>query len=429
MGADITLLVQKSDRLKVFKELEKELSKKFKVPFVAPSPGRVGKDLLAQPKSSDDDLMRVKILIKPEPGSSPKADDHETLSAYCIANAFNRGKDYSFETLSKLKNVDGIDLKTVFKKCGSDWRESSIRHGKAAYKYFPKVRGSYSFLQRGGRGKAKWIARLYNKFAILKNELGVNLNADKWDPADMWIVHDRFLKETFDDFKSLKELNSFLVKKYKDAQSGKPGIIGISLKKMEKENVKYGESNVQKFPREIRRIETFYSKVTTKFTTIRFQLVDGRGSVDNLEMAIRPFTNEESSGELKGTGSLAGKVGITEINRLFKDIIGKEIERKPELVSLFKNNQDEFYKRFYERYKGNILESNIKSAQDLRSTIELKLGAEISGYFMGKFQAVSVCKMFDDIQSEEVKNKIMIGMYAYASSTTELSGPFLKISN
>jgi hypothetical protein len=284
-------------------------------------------------------------------------------------------------------------------------------------------------LQRGGRGKAKWIARLYNKFAILKNELGVNLNADKWDPADMWIVHDRFLKETFDDFKSLKELNSFLVKKYKDAQSGKPGIIGISLKKMEKENVKYGESNVQKFPREIRRIETFYSKVTTKFTTIRFQLVDGRGSVDNLEMAIRPFTNEESSGELKGTGSLAGKVGITEINRLFKDIIGKEIERKPELVSLFKNNQEEFYKRFYERYKGNILESNIKSAQDLRSTIELKLGAEISGYFMGKFQAVSVCKMFDDIQSEEVKNKIMIGMYAYASSTTELSGPFLKISN
>ena len=35
--------------------------------------------------------------------------------------------------------------------------------------------------------------------------------------------------------------------------------------------------------------------------------------VTNFDMAIRPFTNEESSGELKGSGSLAGKVGITEI--------------------------------------------------------------------------------------------------------------------
>ena len=60
----------------------------------------------------------------------------------------------------------------------------------------------------------------------------------------------------------------------------------------------------------------------------------------NFEMAIRPFTNEESSGELKGSGSLAGKVGITEINRLLKEIVGTEIERKQELMSLFNNGKN-----------------------------------------------------------------------------------------
>ena len=59
----------------------------------------------------------------------------------------------------------------------------------------------------------------------------------------------------------------------------------------------------------------------------------------------------------------------------------------------------------------------------------MKLGKDVAGYYMGKFQAVSVCNMFDNISDEEKKNKIMTGMYSYASSTTENSGPFIKVSN
>ena len=122
----------------------------------------------------------------------------------------------------------------VFKKCGSDWRQSSARHGMAVKKYFPKLSGKYTFLQRGGKGKAKWISKLYNRFKVLRNELNVTLNDDKWDPADMWIVHDSFLQLDFKKFTSLKDLNAELVKLYKFAQNGKPGIIGISLKKWKK---------------------------------------------------------------------------------------------------------------------------------------------------------------------------------------------------
>ena len=59
-----------------------------------------------------------------------------------------------------------------------------------------------------------------------------------------------------------------------------------------------------------------------------------------------------------------------------------------------------------------------------------KLGDDVMGYYMGKFQAVSLCYIFDTvIKKEKIRNEVMMGMYAYASSTTELSGPFIKISN
>ena len=429
-GADITLLVPNSDRMKVFKELQSALQKKFGFPFVAPSTSRKGKDLLALPKVAKDDLTRVKILIKPEPGSKPKADDHESLSTYCIANAFAGGKDFSFETLKKLRNVDALPLKDVLKKCGSDWRQSSARHGMAVKKYFPKLSGKYTFLQRGGKGKAKWISKLYNRFKVLRNELNITLNDDKWDPADMWIVHDSFLQMDFKKFTSLKDLNSKLVQLYKSAQNGKPGIIGISLKKMEKDNVKYFVGNVDKSPKQIKNITTNYSTFLTKFTTITFDLIDGKGTKDTLEMAVRPFTNAESSGELKGKGSLAGKVGITEINRLFKLELGKEVERRLELETMFNRNPKKFFELFYERYKpSNSLPTTITNPEELRAQVTMKLGDDIDGYYMGKFQAVSICRFFDEEKDEEKRNRIMMGMYAYASSTTDNSGPYLKVSN
>ena len=58
----------------------------------------------------------------------------------------------------------------------------------------------------------------------------------------------------------------------------------------------------------------------------------------------------------------------------------------------------------------------------------MKVGQDIYNYYMGKFQAVTVCCYLEKM-TEEQKNRAMLGMYAYASSTTELSGPFIKVSN
>ena len=149
-------------------------------------------------------------------------------------------------------------------------------------------------------------------------------------------------------------------------------------------------------------------------------------------MVIRPFTNEESSGELKGVGSLAGKVGITEINRLFKEELGKEVERKAVLVPKFKNNTIDFYDLFYKRYGTEVKteggESSVKDGSSLRQVVEMKLDDDVKGYYMGKFQAVSICRIFKEMKKEQ-QNRIMMGLYSYASSTTDFSGPFIKISN
>ena len=102
---------------------------------------------------------------------------------------------------------------------------------------------------------------------------------------------------------------------------------------------------------EIKNVKVNRGKVLTKYSNITFDLVKGKGSVTNFDMAIRPFTNEESSGELKGSGSLAGKVGITEINRLLKEVNIQEIERKPILVDMYKNKNTKFFELFFQRFK------------------------------------------------------------------------------
>ena len=435
----LDIRVLEADRLSTFKKLRDLIKKKLNIDTIGGTGGRANKDFDLAPTKTNSPYNRFRILIKPEKGSKPQDNDHETLSAYCTAQAMIKSTDFSESALRKLKNVDGIPLKDVYKKCGVDWLDSSIIHGQFLAEYFKyKFKNNYFFLQRGGKGNAKWVTKLYNRFAILKNELGVNLNADKWDPADMWIVHKECLKEGLKDgfkgFKSLKALNGYLVKMYKEATEGKPGIVGVSLKKCKKgKTVKVAIENIINEPREISNVQVDRGKVLTKFSTIKFDLFVGKRSLKKtFEMAIRPFTNEESSGELKGSGSLAGKVGITEINRLLKEIVGTEIERKQELMSLFNNNNnnDKFYQLFFERFKGPGSDNNkLNSPTDLKAEVA-KLGDDVFGYYMGKFQAVSVCYMFDTVmKNDKMRNEVMMGMYAYASSTTELSGPFIKISN
>jgi len=421
----LDIRVLDADRLSTFKRLSSLIETKLKIKVVRGTGGRANKDFTLNPDKINSPYNKFRILIKPEKGSKPQDNDHETLSAYCTAQAMTGSKDFSEKALSQLKNVDGVSLKDAYKKCGVDWLESSIIHGEFLAKKY-SLNGGYFFLQRGGRGKAAWVDRLYKRFAVLKKKLGVNLNADKWDPADMWIVHNDCLKDDFTSYISLKELNAYLVKKFVEKK-----IIGVSLKKCKKgKAVKHFIENVSSEPREIKNVKVNRGKVLTKYSNITFDLVKGTGSFTNFDMAIRPFTNEESSGELKGSGSLAGKVGITEINRLLKEVDIQEIERKPILVDMYKNKNTKFFELFFQRFKPPGSDNNkLNKVDDLINEVT-KLGDDVEGYYMGKFQAVSLCYIFDTvIKKEKIRNEVMMGMYAYASSTTELSGPFIKISN
>ena len=426
---EIDIRVLDKDRTAVFKMLRNSIESKLRVggKRVKTVVFRDNKDFDIQANEGTY-YNKVRILIKPEKGSKPVADEHETLSTYCIANAIAGSDDFSLESLKKLKNVDGVDLKRAYQKCDIGWLESSKRHGKFVAKLFNgKFKSGYVFLQRGGNGNAKWIQKLYNRFSKLKKQEGINLNNDKWNPADMWIVNKQFLQVDFGQYKTLKDLNSYLVDEFQNQN-----IIGISLKKCDKDEVIKNIENVFQSERAIEKVEVNFGKVVNKFSTIKFKLIKGNDTAKDMEMVIRPFTNEESSGELKGVGSLAGKVGITEINRLLKEELGKEVERKAVLVPKFKNNTTDFYDLFYKRYGTEVKtdggESSVKDGSSLRQVIEMKLDDDVKGYYMGKFQAVSICRIFKEMKKEQ-QNKIMMGLYSYASSTTDFSGPFIKISN
>ena len=124
----LDIRVLDADRLSTFKRLSSLIETKLKIKVVRGTGGRANKDFTLNPDKINSPYNKFRILIKPEKGSKPQDNDHETLSAYCTAQAMTGSKDFSEKALSQLKNVDGVSLKDAYKKCGVDWLESSIIH-------------------------------------------------------------------------------------------------------------------------------------------------------------------------------------------------------------------------------------------------------------------------------------------------------------
>jgi len=54
---------------------------------------------------------------------------------------------------------------------------------------------------------------------------------------------------------------------------------------------------------------------------------------------------------------------------------------------------------------------------------------DINTWYVGKFQAAKVLTNLRKLGNKELINKACLQIYAYASATTDVSGPYIKISN
>ena len=408
-------------RNKARDELISALNKKFgsKAKAVVEGDGKLGFINVKVPTTK---LNSVTVTIKPDLDKKISDDEQESLHAYYFCKEIEGDPvtDKNGKPTQSLK-VKAIALKDVFNKCDITWHDS----GKFAAKTFQKkfnLGSGYSYFQRKG---STWVDNLYKVAVKLYKEANVPFNnPNKWNPADMWICKDpETTRKEIDNMGSIAQLNTYL-RKHLDKKT----IIGISLKKMNKIGKIDITNMTRKDLREIKFTGFDYGKRSEFSTggTIYFT-VDG----DTKTMGIRSFSIKKAddiSGEIAGIGALAGKVGYTEINRVFNKFGLLPVNKNTKIKT---ENQEKLFEFLVKEQKKVKLATTINNAIEYRNALGTVGGVDINseelkGWLVSKVQSIETIM---SINSAKDKEKILLAMFAYASSTTKDSGPFIKVSN
>ncbi len=264
------------------------------------------------------------------------------------------------------------------------------------------------------RSKSKFVTNISNAATKLIRESGKNMGIDKWNPADIWLVKKSFLNHDFKQYTSIIDLNEFIYESYKSKD-----IVGVSLKATKKKaSVKiFNDGIKQEFKYE--SFKTGASYVKAMGNEIFFT-----GGKITFRLFGKPA---DVIGEINGKHAAGGKVGggplfriMREFDKKFsvpawKDIM-KMYETKPEFVvsHLYKDMQ-----KLAPTEAGDITEDQYAKA------IEEKGNSET--YVISKWHANEVIHSFQRMK-KSVRDDCIAAILGYASSSTEISSIFIKVS-
>jgi hypothetical protein len=375
------------------------------------------------PQTEYDDLA---IGVKPDGKSTGvNTAEHESLSAFYICGKLNKkDTDYSLSNLKQYeKNVSTlIKLDSTYEKASKDWHFSCKEQSEAFFKFFGKSGSGYTICHPT---KSSFLDRLYKRARVLLKEVNLNIQGDKWNPGDIWVVNNKELNYNFDLLDSITELNSYLKEKFVNRD-----IIGISLKKVINKNPKSVIFNKEKTKTPIKFLGYNLGK-KSYFDSIDMNLeysVEGKVQ----EAVVRAFTGARVSGEIKGVGAAGGKVGATEINKILSEFTSEKIIDDNVTKAKFLNDRNSHFKYMFEKArKSDQRLRNLKDHYDFVAEINRRrepgTGKELS-YILSKTQVTELANILDSLNMND-KDKVIRGMISYASSSLDVSSIFLKISN
>jgi predicted RNA binding protein YcfA (HicA-like mRNA interferase family) len=386
------------DRVSVLKELEKSITG-----------AKYDKNLSGSSVGGIQLLKNMTIYVKPlkTSGSGAGAAMTEMVeSAQCVYLAAVWYGNYNFDidTFKKLESKFDVTAKlsSISTELPEDWQEITINIAKKLHSVFKNK--NYVF-HRG----SKWVKNLENRFKMINGKDRQFANLNKWSPADIYMISDVGLRENFEKADSFMELNAILLKHLNNRD-----IVPVSLKKTgDNPTIKYVNVDDNRSTYSVK--DPFYVLGLRSFfdsKDVYVNYVDGR-------IQFRGFNIIDFQGEIKGKYASHGKVGNGDINRAIKRHSGYNMDTPREVSIRFKNNKEDLIKDFYSYYKS--IERNPANYDAFFSkAIEKDMGWMISKY-LGT-------KMVYFMEKSKKMDAIIGSMIAYASSQSDISAPFVKVS-
>lgn len=328
-----------------------------------------------------------------------------TESAQAVyAQARWMGKtEYTSEDIATAYAASRVDeeLASIQHELPEDWRNSCIIGAEKLFDTFGSK--GYTF----HRGSA-WVDRLETLFKKMNAKDKHFSNLNKWSPADIYMVSPAGANIKFDSVSNIQELNNILM----DAMRNKD-IIGISLKLLKKTaKLSYhnfgNDKPVVKFDKFTTGTKGFFSG---KDVYIYFTL--------NGKIQFRTFP-ETFQGEIKGKQANQGKLSYGPIQTILRDLKLPLLIDVKKLRSGIEKNNTEIFNEFYEFYTRYANEGTKLSYAAFNTEIIAKGTSWIFSKFIG-------CQLIDIITKSNKQDDFVTSCIQYASSSTELSAPYIKL--
>ena len=258
-----------------------------------------------------------------------------------------------------------------------------------------------SFQQHRG---SSFVNSIYEAYKIAKKGAGISMQADKWNPSDIWMVDASILSTQFPT--ELKELNALLADLYAENK-----LIGVSLKKTGKD-AKLGTYNLNEEDKEGYTYTTSDSRPTNNNTAIIYS--DG-------VITFRTFNFASNfAGEIKGKTASHGKIGQGAINDILRENNLPLLQSPKDLQPKFKSKDEDLIEDFYSTYN-KIVEGVSKDEFDVI------INSKNLNWLVSKYMSTKLASTIE-AQDQPKQDEITSDMIRYASSATKSSSVFTKVS-
>jgi len=334
---------------------------------------------------------------------SDLTDLTESAQAVYAAAKWNGSKKYTDEDLKRAYAGADVSssLANIIDKLTPEWRNSCILGAEILHKEF-KGKG-YTF-HRG----SSWVDGIETTFKNLNKKEKAFSNVNKWSPADIWMVSPKGASIKFKEATSIAELNGMLF----DAIMSKD-VIGVSLKLI-KGTAKLSYYNIGQKKKSIK---------FEKFSTGTKGFFEGKDayiffSVDG-KIQFRTFP-ETFQGEIKGKNANQGKLSYGPIQSILRGLKIKTLTDINVLRTQIKNKDTSFLEAFYTYYT----KYSKDSPKLTYSTFIQACQDKGESWMFSKFLGVQLIEI---ISSSRKEDEFVNACVSYASSSSELSGPFAKV--
>jgi hypothetical protein len=281
------------------------------------------------------------------------------------------------------------------------WIESCVL---GANKLWDTFSGKGNFVFHRG---SKTVDAIENNFKRIKKIEGVRMDLNKWSPADIYIVGDKFDITCLNEEKTILGLNQCMQERIENNT-----LIGVSLKKIMR-TAKIDLKNVFKEMKTTKKYEGYTYSDTS---------MDGYINISGgTKIQFRSFGGPNSltgwQGEVKGAQANQGKISLGPVNMILKN----------HGISIIPTNAAQ---RVKGRERAKVYEEILEGYKKYSSTGKEKIMDTVmkvpDSWLYSKLQVTQLLDRIESVRGDK-RDQLVEDLYLYASSQSKYSAAYYKL--